>query len=422
MSDGYSYFASSGKGLYRCANWRYDNTVPVWEHIGQTMPIAEFALDLNDPDEFQACHKSGTVYVRRPAHYGHDNWVEVYSVADAVTQFGGPPYFGGFGWIEINSAPDKAGHVYIQGHTGLNAQNKQIYLLKSQDYGITWSRSRIKGGIFRATGGVWAGRVTGDIMYATYSGHGLVTNCHVMYSTDEGENWAAKHVHGGSIWVTRVMIDPSNEATVFTGRGVNGPNLGRATSVDGGCSEVKAGAGICIFNGYGGGWISGRSSLCVRTLNDNWLYFSDEGGDVGTWDENQVSDIGHGATFERAMWGEDKKPHWVGVASRTNVSAPFGNYHLLKSTQDNGGEWYDKAGAHASTMDTGGGDSIPYNCGGVSENGLYLVIPGRVFTSVVQLGPLPTGGTVYTDGVQMGPLPTDSKVYAFGVEMENPRS
>ena len=385
------------------------------------MAISEFALDLNDPDEFQACHHGGTIYIRRPTHYGHDNWVEVYSVADAVTQFGGPPYIQGFRWVEINSASGKEGHMYVQCHTGLNTGARHIYLLKSVDYGNSWSRSLIKSGTFRATGGVWAGRVTGDIMYASYSGHGLITNCHVMYSINEGGLWYAKQVLGGAIWVTRVMIDPTSEATCYMGYPINGPDLHKSITVSGGMTPVKTDAGICVFNGFGGGWISAADGNYVRTLRDNVLYYSDTGGGSGTWSENNVTDVGHGATFERAMWGEDKKPHWVGAASRTEISTPFLNYHLLKSTQDNGGVWHDKAGAHASTADTGGGDSIPYNCGGVAENGVYLIIPGRVFTSVVAMQTLPTAGTVYADGVQMGTIATGSTVYAHGVEQENPR-
>lgn len=417
MSD-YSYFASQSFGLYRCADWHYDSSTPTWEHVGQVANISEFALDLNTPDEFQAYHHGGVVYVRRPTHYGDDDWHGVYSVATANAQFELPDFVG-FRWVEINSAPGKEGHMYVQGHTGLNSSGKHIYLLKSTDYGGTWSRHLIIGGIIRATGGIWAGRVTGDVMYASYSGHGLITNCHVRYSTNEGENWAAKQVLGGAIWVTRVMIDPTNEATCYMGYPINGPDLHKSTTVSGGMTLVKTDAGICIFYGYGGGWISASDSNYVRTIRSNTLYFSDD--EAATWDDNSVTNVGHGATFERAMWGHDATPNWIGVASHTEISSPFNNYHLLKSSQDNGGTWYDKAGAHASTADTGGGDSIPYNCGGVAENGVYLTIPRHVYTSVVQMGALPTAGTVYADGVQMGTLPTGGTVYASGVEQESPR-
>lgn len=419
MSSIYSYFCSQTFGLYRCADWFYDSSVPTWEHTGQTMNISEFALDLNDPDEFQAAHHGGVIYVRRPTHYGHDNWVEVFSVADAQTQWGGN-LIEGFRWVEINSAPGKEGHMYVQAHTGLNAGGEYIYLLKSTNYGGSWSRSEIISGTIRATGGIWAGRVTGDVMYASYNGHGLVSTCKIRYSTNEGGSWAHKATLDASLWATRVMINPSNEATSYAGIGINGPNLGKAIAYDSWPGEnQKADAGICIFNGYGGGWISAWNGNYVRTIRDSVLYFSDDG--AITWGDNQVADIGHGAFFERAMWGSDREPHWVGVASRTSISSPYNNYHLLKSTQNNGGTWYDKAGAHASTTDTGGGDSIPYNCGGVTENGVYLIIPGRVFTSVVAMRTLPTAGTVYADGVQMGTLPTGGTVYTHGAEQESPR-
>lgn len=381
------------------------------------MAIEEFALDLNDPDEFQACRNGDSIYVRRPTYYDDDDWHEVYTVTQAATQFDiGFLYFK---WVEINSATGKEGTLYIQASRAYNHQAGQLYCLKSSDYGATWSGAEIQGGIIRASGGIWAGRVTGDVMYATYCS-GLTSAARVRYSTDEGSSWSNKDVLDVSVWVGRVMIDPSTEATSYTGKDINGPNLAKATTNSGSYSNIKDDAGIALYYGYGGGWISADDGDYIRTIKSNVLYFSDDEG--STWDENNVSDVGHGAVFERAMWGHDSTPQWVGVASRTDISSPFVNYHLLKSTEDNGGTWYDKAGANASTIDTGDGDSIPYNCGGTAENGLYLMIPGgRVYTSVVAMRALPTGGTVYADGVQMGTLPTGGTVYASGVEQESPR-
>lgn len=417
MGD-FSYFASQSFGLYRCANWEYGSSTPTWEHIGQTMAINEFSLDLNDPDEFQAMRSGSSIYVRRPTHYGHDNWVEVYSITQAEAQFG--ESLDDFKWVEINSAPGKEGHMYTQCLEEYNAQGKDLWLMTSANYGISWSRSLIINGIIRAPGGIWAGRVTGDIMYSSYAGHGITVGAKVRYSINEGGTWAQKSNLAGSLWVGRVMIDPTDENKSYAGTGVNGPSFRGATPV--GANYVlyhKDNAGIAIFYGFGGGWVSAEDSDYVRTIRDNVLYFTDDA--CQTWGENNVDGIGYHATFERAMWGRDKKPWQVGVASRTDIDEPTDNYHLLKSTLNNGGTWYDKAGANANTADTGGGDSIPYNCGGVAENGVYLIIPGRVFTSVVAMRALPTAGTVYADGVQMGALPTGGTVYAHGVEQESPR-
>ena len=388
------------------------------------MAINEFSLDLNNPDELQACRSGDSIYLRRPTHYGDDNWHEVYNLAQAIAQFAGSgePDFKDFRWVELNSATGKEGHLYIQGVTEYNSVRGRIYCLKSTDYGANWTRARIAGNPCRASGGIWAGRVTGDVMYATYN-YGLATTAWVGYSTNEGASWSNKDTLDVSLWVGRAMINPSTEATSYTGKDINGPNLAKAIAVSGSYTKIKDDAGIAIFHGYGGGWISADDGDYIRTIRSNVLYFSDDEG--STWDENNISDVGHGATFERAMWGHDSVPQWVGVASRTDISSPFVNYHLLKSTEDNGGTWYDKAGANASTATTGGGNSIPYNCGGIAENGLYLTIPGYVpgyiYTSVVAMRALPTGSTVYADGVQMGAIPDSSTVYAHGVEQENPR-
>lgn len=421
MSD-YSYFCSNTFGLYRCANWDYGSSVPVWEHVGQTMAISEFSLDLNTPDELQACRSGDSIYLRRPTHYGHDNWVEVYTLAQAIAQFAGSgePDFKDFRWVELNSATGKEGHLYTMGVTEYNSARGRIYCLKSIDYGANWTRARIAGNPCRSSGGIWAGRVTGNVMYATYN-YGLSSIAWVGYSTNEGASWSDKDDLDVSVWVGRAMIDPSAEAISFTGKDINGPNLAKATTVAGAYTKVKDDAGIAINYGYGGGWISAQNGNYVRTIRESILYYSDESGAADTWNSNGVTNVGDGASFERAMWGHDKKPWQVGIASPVGISAPSANYHLLKSTQDNGGTWYDKGGANVSTADTGGGDSIPYNCGGVAENGVYLIIPGRVFTSVVAMQALPTAGTVYADGVQMGTLATGGTVYAHGVEQESPR-
>jgi len=417
-----SYFCSTAFGLYECENWTYDTTVPVWTHVGDVIGIDEFAIDLNDPEEFQAGRDGTTIYIRRPTAYGDDNWDSKFTRAAAEAIVG--ESLTNFGWVEINNAPGKEGHIYTRARTtrGFPTDN-DMYLFRSADYGETWGlQGSVYGdmSVLRDAGGIWAGRVTGNTMYAMIN-YGFGGNCYVYYSIDEGINWALKG--GGSlgisVWLSRVLIDPSAEATSFVGMYTNAPDLARGRTVDGlHDGVVEAGAGIGVYYGYGGGWISAHDSKYIRVAKDTTLDYSDEGGDAGTWGERSIVVPGSGI-FEKAIWGWDKKPENVGVAIRTGASDAYPQ--SLVSTDDLGVNWHMKSGAHASTDDTGGGDSIPWNCGGVAENGLYLVNPGDVYTSVVAMRTLPTAGTVYADGVQMGTLATGSTIYSHGVEQENPR-
>lgn len=414
-----SYFCSHTLGLYECEDWTYDATVPVWTHIGQTMGISCFAIDLNDPEEFQAAAHNDTISVRRPTHYSSDNWQEVFTKAAAETLAGTD--LGDFGWAEINSAPGKEGCMYCRAKTILPYPNSNnLYLFKSPDYGASWAiRGTVKASVYLLDiGGIWAGRVTGDIMYLT-DNHGLTANAYSHYSSDEGASWDEKGPsHGVSLWLTRMMIDPTSEATSYIGRATNAVNLERATTVSGSFSECDGAheAGIGIYYGYGAGWISAHNSGYIRVAKAGALFHTDD--NCTTWTETAIIVPGDGV-FEKAIWGWDKKPENIGIAVRTGAEDAYPQ--SLVSTDDIGANWHMKSGAHPDIEDTGDGDSIPWNCGGVSENGLYLVYPGDVYTSVVAMRALPTAGTVYADGVQMGAIADGETVYSHGVEQENPR-
>lgn len=415
-----SFFCSRDFGLYECENWTYDATVPVWTHVGQTISTSCFAIDLNDPEEFQAVAHNATISVRRPTHYSSEDWQEVFTKTAAETLAG--ESLDSFGWVEINNATSKEGHMYCRAKTDAGYPNyNDLYIFKSADYGLTWAiQGSVKTHMYlRDIGGIWVGRVTGDAMYVTEN-HGLSANAYAHYSSDEGATWAAKGgTLGGSLWLSRIMIDPASEAKSFAGKATDAVNLTIAPTVAGSYNVMaKEDAGIGIYYGYGGGWISAYNSKYIRVAKDTTLYYSDEEGAEDTWTEAPINVPGSGA-FEKAIWGWDRRPQNVAVAVRTGAESAYPQ--SLVSTDDIGTTWHMKSGANASTRDTGAGDSIPWNCAGVAENGLYLVNPGDVYTSVVAMRALPTAGTVYADGVQMGALATGSTVYSHGVEQESPR-
>ena len=52
------------------------------------------------------------------------------------------------------------------------------------------------------------------------------------------------------------------------------------------------------------------------------------------------------------------------AAPSVSVLVGFG-WNVIWASEDEGATMTQKSGAHASTIDTGDGDSIPYNCGGI---------------------------------------------------------
>jgi len=148
----------------------------------------------------------------------------------------------------------------------------------------------------------------------------------------------------------------------------NGTELGKSTIISGSYSEVDGAhhAGICIYYGYGVGWVSALDGLAVRTHHNGVLYYS---GDAGvSWNMRP------GPFEARAVWASDLTPSNVAVAKRGSANAAD-EYHVIKATSSTGKTWISKAGANADQAITGGGDSVPYDCGGASENGLYFFIP-----------------------------------------------
>lgn len=193
----------------------------------------------------------------------------------------------------------------------------------------------VYGGIIRAYGAVWAGR---DVLYAAVN-TGLGGSANIYYSSDEGLSWGKKSGLGSSVWMPRVLVDPTDQAVSYAGYGFNGPELVKATAVSGGYSQIDGDyqAGIAIYYGYGTGWISSLDGRYVRTSRGGYLYFSDDGG--ATWNRSL-------GAFEGGIWGDDDAPN--NMITARDESGELNSPHILKSTTNLGLDWHNKGGAHAT--------------------------------------------------------------------------
>jgi len=365
------YLATASKGLYRSTDFTFDDSAdPTWERVGQKMGIAEFAVDRSNPDEFQAARSGNAIYVRRPSHYGDDDWHSVLTKAEAETVVGQSLH--GIKWVEIN--PQKTGHMYIIASTGINNfPGKPVYMMRSKDFGASWDATVIADGAIRAYGGIWAGNTGGsyeggEVLYASLCmGGGGSAN--IYYSVNEGDTWNYKASLGSSVWLGRLMVDPTNQDITYAGKDANGPNLVQATTVNGGFTEIDGGyqAGIAISHTIASGWVSGLDGLSVRTYRNGNLYYS---GDGGYFWEQRAGPF----TTVRAIYCSDVNPSNIAVVKFGDADVGD-DWNVLKVSSDTGKAWVNKSGINAYKSGDAAEDSVPYDCGGAAENGLFIFIP-----------------------------------------------
>ena len=255
--------------------------------------------------------------------------------------------------------------MYSMANNGINATRK-IWMLRSTDYGATWDSTLIKEHIIRRYGGIWVGDIGGSydpgtVLYATINVGGGGDG-RVYYSIDGGDSWVFKQSIASSIWLGRVLIDPDDQSKSYTGLGMNGPDLGRSTTVNGVYTEIDGAlsAGISISNTHGHGWVKGD---LIRTVRNGAIYLTDDGGAV--WESRAAP-----FTSQNVWAPGDGNDDYVAVASRDSASAL--HPHTVKSSIDRGVTWHDKSGAHADIAGTGGGDSVPYDSGGVAQDGFQV--------------------------------------------------
>jgi len=240
-----AYVATRQFGLYRSEDFTYGDGDPTWIRVGREISITVFALDLSDPDGFQACRVTDTIYVRTPAVTGPD-WRLVLQKQDVASLIGVDiSHVLGISWVEINS--QKPGHMYTMAGVCSMAPlpNRSFYLLKSDRYGDhgSWSAHLIPaGGTTGEPGAVWRDGLDRSIRNQ---------HCWRASLLQYGRRrfWSLKQWLGASDWQPRVLVDPTDQTVSYAGIDTNGPDLAKATTIDGVYSQIDGGyaAGIAIW-------------------------------------------------------------------------------------------------------------------------------------------------------------------------------
>lgn len=273
-------------------------------------------------------------------------------------------------------------------------------LLVSTDDGGTWARRGWIDGptsLGASTMSLQVGAYKGSSPYAA----GTVWYCtgfagaatRLYRSLDDGVTWTNISTGIGN-WNLDCLVDPNDQSRVFVGRGGAGSPDQVEVSTDHGATLTQYDTNASELLGYSNPYhhlsiaMDPRTTVRVGTQKATGKGLNTTRDDGATWDEPlaQWSDEDLGVSLIQ------DSPDFLYLMRQSNSGQASDNYQTIWASLDEGRTMVPKSGANASTADTGGGDSIPYNHGGI--RGIV-----EVWTST---GRFPEPGEPYVPGE---PLP-----------------
>jgi len=368
------YVATKTLGVFYTENFVDDTSspagVPTWTAISTGLDLGEDCLgfrgDPFDPEGRQYCLMEDGLYRRTGGA-----WSRVLAIADLQPGDGDEKFIANGMETDINT----------QGHVGVLSKaptDLSAWYNVSYDYGATWSHNlivRIVNAWQSPTrvSSLAIGQFQGDsaaepgqLLY-TIMGH---SGQYFYRSEDGGETWSVVYQSGAdsylgiSGWRAHVLVDPMNQDTVYIGyyAGLFSPNVAKST--DRGTSFTKfdlnasetMGALDKVFYHLSvttGGVVRVGAFSSAQHIHGTW-------DDGDTWNEvtPQYSENSLGISL---LQSAPDNLYLLGRGSGT----PDTLRNVIWASIDEGATMTPKSGAHADVIDTGGGDSIPYNCNGI---------------------------------------------------------
>jgi len=345
-------------GLFHTDNVDLPNpTNPVWTRISDVLAgVLQCGFDFLEPADLQCCHTGQNVYLRRPAVTGA-NWQSVLTAAQAKVVIGDADN-GSFSWVEYSPL---SGRIWVGWNYSITLGG--IWILRSDDFGATWAAANLYTGLYNyQLGSILSGRAgAGDKLYITTL-TGMGSNNRIFHSEDGGLTFAYQLTAMGNGGALVIAIPDPNDDDIVYASSFGGATYNLFRSIDGGINYAEIDGVLqagCAFAVQGSGWVSPYNSNITRFTRSNNFYWSNDYWATGN--------ARAGLAFQpSAMDGDAGANILIG---RFN-SAPVGG-HVVFSTIDEAATFINKAGANAG-VPGGGGDSIGYDCGGISKFGIAL--------------------------------------------------
>lgn len=375
----YLYFASRLKGMYRTTTFSGPGGPdPVWvpDNVGLgSLAIAQAVLDPFIPSHRRYVLAGGHLYRHfNTEDFGPANSVTILTWPEALALTGSPN--GAILWIHPNRRHPGMLHVLWNSYPSADG----AWHLRTLDYGEHWTAHRIYWHwITYSAGNIMAGfdkgtseHPEGAVVYAAVNYQGSAKP-YLGRSFDQGATWETV---GGpdqarGDFRPRLWVDPSNQAVLYMGCHPGSPKTFRSEDHGDTWDRIDQGGNFCPTLEPGGHEAVLRSHypnpLLLRVIRRFWIERSDDYGD--SWDPTETTPV----PLQTGRFTTDN-PHLLYLAKTGSGSAPppASKPHVLFVTDDEGATLYPKAGAHPELAD-GGGDSIPYNCGGATPDGILIV-------------------------------------------------
>jgi len=280
-------------------------------------------------------------------------------------------------WVTTNI--NRPAYLYVA-YSGDVAGDNNVWLLRSPNYGATWTAHPIYSGNAYNTGCIKCGILRGssphpqgNVVYCTVN-HYVGGRSYIYRSFDNGDSWSNGGYTGLMIARHNIEVDPTDHSIVYMG-GFDTDYFPRRLfrSTDHGATWVNISdsekLGIFIDAYPANLWIDPTHPQFLRVLQDNHVWTTpDSGGTWEDWGSTQINVARHTALREN--------PNRLYLAKHTSAPGPPPSplNHVIFVSDTHGIYMEGKAGANAWHFD-GMGDSIPYNCGGVCLQGMQLFPP-----------------------------------------------
>jgi len=370
------YVGTANYGVYYTSDFvadpRYIDGVPTWVTVNVGINPADGLIGLRgdpwEPGNRQYVLMTTGLYSRTAG----GNWVSILTLAQAEALAGSPVGPNAFGLDTLETSINRRGHVaVILNALGAGPTWASFYIV-SYDYGATWTAYNMIGwgvngmSCQNLTIGAYKGMSPYDAGQVMYTIGRATANTAIFVSLDGGQTWAAGSVIGGSVYYCDVLVDPNDQSRVYIG--------------------LRDGVGpwhVAVSEDHGATWTDIDAGAIDTSMGAQQIWYMlskamDERGTVRVGHVTVFAPTFHMTRDEGISWDEPTPEYatrtfgvslvqdapdylYLLLTSSPLVATP----HVIYASTDECRNMVPKAGANANIAVTGGGDSIPYDCGGI---------------------------------------------------------